>query len=562
MWSVSPSAVTTYRTCARKWMYDYVLKTDRGPTPLYMAKGTAIHFGLETYHRTGELLVETEVSDAPGVKFPVMEYIQAAIPHIPPPANDQYWDPWREKGDGGMMLEQSGAMPTWPDADDGEGPGPEWRQFIDCVEAYPDRAIVRDYKSLSSFRYAKTPEELSTNVQLVANAKFIFSESDYKEITLAHLYLGGGTKRPKAMPVSVVVSREHVEAEWKKILVSVREMAAWVKLAPANADPLPPTTSACGEYGGCPHRVYCFGSQDLVSVRRPTTNTGDQMTLLEKMMKTAGGLAGQPANSNGQPVMGVVVPANGPSSGLAALLTAQAAVKGAISSHGLDRAEAKGTIETQAAEILTPAEAQAAAVSAGYPEIVPPDAPSPISTPEEVAAANQPAAPEKVKGKRRTKAEMEAARSAEAASPPLPATVEPVPAAVEATVPTAEIEAVLAPVDELSRVRALLLTADAAFECPVETLFIDCLPAKGWPGEPPKDLVEYMHAFATLAAATAGAVDYRLIKYESKGYLATAVRVYMKGLPKTLYIDSHLSGADVVMEVIVPYVKMVYRGVR
>jgi hypothetical protein len=65
----------------------------------------------------------------------------------------------------------------------------------------------------------------------------LFSSSDYAKITLRHLYLLTSGKRPKAIPVEVEVTREHVEAEWQKILLIIREMAAWGKLAPETADP-------------------------------------------------------------------------------------------------------------------------------------------------------------------------------------------------------------------------------------------------------------------------------------------------------------------------------------
>lgn len=115
--------------------------------------------------------------------------------------------------------------------------------------------------------------------------------------------------------------------------------------------------------------------------------------------------------------------------------------------------------------------------------------------------------------------------------------------------------------DEVTKIRKILTTPDQAFGCGVEVLFIDCLPGKGWPGEQPQDALDYVHAFNSLAASSAGVADYRLIRYESKGYLATAIKVYAKGLPKVLYVNSRMSGADVLLETIVPYVKLVYRGI-
>lgn len=651
LWSASPSAVDCFTKCKRLWWRQYVLG-DRGPTPAFMARGTSIHYAiLESWLAKGEMLVEHENSDAPGVKHLVFEFTQAAIPHMPKPLTDAYWIEKRKSNPNvGLMIEQPGHMGTWINSDGSTGP--EWRQYIDLVECGEDYAIITDIKTSSDpGRYAKTPDELSTNGQLIANAKWIFDQSDYKEITLRHLYLGTKTKRPKAFPVSVVVSREHVEKEWQKILGTVREMVNWAELSPEDPNVLPPTVEQCSAYGGCRFKKDCFdGAQDLITIR-PTSRMkdGEKMNLLEKMMAKAGAAA-KPVSgmvtavgaapvtalvqTQGEPTVGkVTVPsaptptnpppsATPPKSNLLAMLAAKKAAE-APSSPPADKT-------------LTPEIAQVAAVAAGYPAeppagydpngIIPPDAPSRISTPEEVAAANKEdeteekeetisshgqdkasVAGEIVEGgptrrKRRTKAEMEAARADEAAKAAAPVTAPTT--ASEPSIITDQIVAVGTEVvttnvetlkklqetyqaelaekldydkvlesnkhkpepdpqaEELARITALLSTPDAAFGCGVVALFIDCMPGKGWPGEQPKDALEFMHSFNSLASSSAGVPDYRLIKYESKAYLSTAIKLYMKGLPSALFIDSRMQGADILLENLVPYVKMVYRGVR
>lgn len=564
--SVSPSAIVMYRNCARLWYNNYQLSL-RGPVPTFLARGTAIHAALEHFLRTGEVLVEVEVPDAPGVKFPVLQYVQAAIDYLPKPAPDPYWDPWREKGDAGIFVEQSGEMGTWTDPDGTTGP--VFRQFLDLVEAYPDRATLTDHKTTSDFRYAKTPEELSVNVQLISNCMWLLRESNYTEVTLRHLYLLTSRKRPKALAVSVVVTREHVEREWQKILLTIREMDGWTRLAPKTAEALPPTVTMCSAFGGCLHKPLCYGnSGDLIQVRRSTMNEGEKMGLLDQMLKRAGKTAEET-----RPVTGIVtLPGQAPATAPVAL----GATVGKVAPAG-----GLAALLNQAPEVLTPERAQEAAVAAGYDPngICPPDMPSPVSTLEEVAAANPAAEPVEAKRKRRTKLEMEAARAAEAAQviagpPSEPATMTVLKinqGGGPLLVPTSTTIDVAAPPvwsnvveveSELDKIRRVLRTPDAAFACGTEAIFIDCLPGKGWPGEQPIDAIEFVAAFNALAASSAGTADYRLIKYESKGYLATAVRVYMSGLPRALYVDSRMSGADVLLETIIPYAKMVYRGVR
>lgn len=657
LWSASPSAVDCFTKCKRLWWRQYVLG-DRGPTPAFMARGTSIHYAiLESWLAKGEMLVEHENSDAPGVKHLVFEFTQAAIPHMPKPLTDAYWIEKRKSNPNvGLMIEQPGHMGTWINSDGSTGP--EWRQYIDLVECGEDYAIITDIKTSSDpGRYAKTPDELSTNGQLIANAKWIFDQSDYKEITLRHLYLGTKTKRPKAFPVSVVVSREHVEKEWQKILGTVREMVNWAELSPEDPNVLPPTVEQCSAYGGCRFKKDCFdGAQDLITIR-PTSRMkdGEKMNLLEKMMAKAGAAAkpvsGTVTAAGAAPVTALVQTQGEPTVGKVTVLSAptqtnppsSATPKTNLLAMLAAKKAAEAPSPPPADKTLTPAIAQAAAVAAGYPAeppvgydpngIIPPDAPSRFSTPEEVAAANKEdemeekeetisshgqdkasVAGEIVEGgptrrKRRTKAEMEAARADEAAkaaakvAAPAAPPATPAPSvnvdqivAVGAEVVTTNVQLdVVSPKEslrelkerlglktsennligsdepksepdpqseEIAKIRAVLTTPDPAFQCGVQALFIDCMPGKGWVGEQPVDALEFFHAFNALAASSAGAADYRLIKYESNGYLSTAIKVYQKGLPPVLYVDSRMSGAGILLETIIPYAKLVFRGVR
>ncbi len=114
----------------------------------------------------------------------------------------------------------------------------------------------------------------------------------------------------------------------------------------------------------------------------------------------------------------------------------------------------------------------------------------------------------------------------------------------------------------LAALREQLTNPDPAYECPVRVLFIDCAPGKGWAGEAPARLSDYMHAFERAAASSAQALDYRLIRFESKGWLAVGIRVLMKGLPSAIIVDSSTPGADVFESVVTPYASAIFRGTR
>ncbi len=89
------------------------------------------------------------------------------------------------------------------------------------------------------------------------------------------------------------------------------------------------------------------------------------------------------------------------------------------------------------------------------------------------------------------------------------------------------------------------------------------MPAKGWPGDAPSPLTEYMAAFERMAASSSQALDWRLIDYgKGKGWLSVAIKILMKALPSSIYIDSRTPGADVFEAVVTPYVKAIFRGAR
>lgn len=727
-WKVSPSAIVTYRDCPRKWFNGYVLY-DREPEKPFQLRGTAIHKAFEIYMSTGEVPPTITLPDASNNNepktFETLEFVQVGIEHLPPPANNDYWKQFPKSDGAGIMVEQHGELGSY------QG-GPAVTQYIDLIAAWKNEGKILDFKTRSKFLYNKTPMELAVDPQLIINAKWLFSVSDYNEIELCHLNLLT-SGRPKAVPVRVKVDRAHVEKVWLELMSTVREMCSWVELA-TDAQALPPNTESCDKYSGCFYRPKCGFAQreagaGLFSIRKPSPQTplitgaiamqtngtpANGSDLLSQMLAGRTGavtipgaplavvpvpavappalppttppslaalltpplspmpaavapaplspamaaILGAPAPAGVVPlVTGLVVPVVAPVttlpittppaavSGLAALLNKTAAPAAPAAPSGIEvRSSSPPAMGPPAAQVVPSPVFQAAAVAAGYPAqfdptaITPPDAPVRTSTPEEVAAANandnkkeepadetalpgpQPGAPAapvgqaeeitKVEGpgkrKRRTKAEMEAARAAEAAGlavgnalapvagvinvvPPVVAgeinAVGPAPelppnwngtmpppanenAAIFAAAAAIEAAPPVAPPapdadGTLAAIRARLNTPDPTFACPVQFVFVNCLPGKGWPVEQqPRHLDEFMAQIANNAAAAAGVADYRMIRYESKAYLSASIRAMMRGLPSSVYVDTETPGADEFLTQVVPYASMVIRGVR
>jgi hypothetical protein len=608
--SVSPSQVEAFRRCPRVWYNQTILK-DREPEKPFQARGTNIHKALEIYLAKGEVLPMVGETQT-------LEYVQVAIPHIPKPRPDAFWTqfPKDEKGapTAMLLLEEDGSLGpefTW------EG-GPSITQYIDSVFALPDTCKIQDYKTTSDFRYAKTPEELQKNTQLCWNAKYIFTISDYDRIELEHLYLL--TKgRPKAKPVSTFVTRAQVEEVWRRDMALVKEMISWAELGPPSADPLPPNTQSCDDYGGCFYRTKCGFDVATVGWKKRTEpmsevqKSGYLAELISEALRTdpnsTTARETQAAVKSGSAEDLMAVLGGRPTSATMAY-TASAAPAAPAALFAPTPAAARAPSAANNLREAMAAKRSEAPVPSG---IAPPDAPSDTSTPEEVEAANAPKEEAKGEDEAETAAPAAGAEPTpkkrgrprkDAAAPPAPAPngkteefnhrtlSEDATAAVAEGAATAADKAVAADLfqkalaqpswtptetnegvvpspappasvaDNVEALRKLITTPDPAFECGLKVLFIDTVPAKGWDKDPPVDLATMMHFFEKIAAQSAKKSDYRLISYESKGYLANAIRVLMKSLPTSVFMDSRIPGADVFLSVVTPYCSMIFRGVR
>jgi hypothetical protein len=134
---------------------------------------------------------------------------------------------------------------------------------IDAL-ATSTRADIRliDWKTTSNIaKYAKTPGQLQTNIQLMIYAYWLL---DYgvETIELTHGYIQ--TKRGKKFEVvNALVDRAHVLAQIAKIEAVVDRMKAdYVKTDPLTLDY---DDLKCSLGYGCPHRAYCPRSGDVMA---------------------------------------------------------------------------------------------------------------------------------------------------------------------------------------------------------------------------------------------------------------------------------------------------------
>ncbi len=521
--NVSASQVGLFERCNRWWWWEKVAGHRLPPSPA-MLRGTGIHSSIEHYLLHGNML-DNEWK----------KYVVAAKPHLPEPGSN-------------MLLEQKIVLDTGYS-------GVPWIGYIDLLEHNRDPLRVRDYKTTSDFRYAKTPHELSCNTQMVSYARFCYEEGHVGQIELAHLYLHTRRKTPTTKCVSALVNKDSIEKEWDQRLGTVGDMIAAATIE--SGEDISPNPSSCGMYGGCPHRARCGISDSDSPLKRIGLAQGKKETTMSFLDRLKAKQA-EKTGTNGQtappapitavpvveaapappppPVQAVIptgitppdAPARTTDVETAEAIQAAAAPKAtrgrkkmtAAQKAASKAARAKAVAEAAEAEAIALAKAEAAEAEAALP------APSPVTD----APAPTPA--------------VEAAPVPTPPSPPSPA----VQAAQQA--PVAAAAPVPAPVPA---------PAPAGL-----TLYVDCMPVK--PSNSDYTLFEdWFMAIASEIAEAAEIVDYRLLPYaEEKAALTQAIIAAhtSNNLPKVMVVNTGSMGAKDALTVLSPYASQIIRSMR
>ena len=204
------------------------------PTPA-MARGTAVHTQLEKYLLEGTPPDETTEAG---------RIAKAGVSLLPPATSS-------------LQIEQS--LEDYPLE---ISPVP-FKGFIDVLDAGEELHIL-DHKTTSAWKWAKTEEDLRTNLQLMIYARHILEHyPKYETVRLTHIYYL--TKSPHgSKKVSIVVGKDHVYAEFEKILSSVEDM---VSLSELCIDHAGKNRSECFSYGKqCPHYDGCWHTNKQMEI--------------------------------------------------------------------------------------------------------------------------------------------------------------------------------------------------------------------------------------------------------------------------------------------------------
>lgn len=259
---VSASSIKLYEACPTRWYYRYVIGDKEESTPA-MELGTKVHSYLEDYLVTGRM---------PDLNETAGEIASAGL----------------------YLLDRTRDKQVELALDTLQVPGQliPFKGFIDCLyskcdlEDFPE---ILDHKTTSGWRYAKSPDELALDTQLIIYAKHVLAHCDSTKVRLSHIaYL---TKPPyEAKKSSIVVTREHVDKVFEKIYTKVEEM---LESAKKPAETLPKNDKQCYSYGKrCPYYTQCH--QQIPTDTRKTENRSEP-PMTEKQKSVLGKLKSSPA---------------------------------------------------------------------------------------------------------------------------------------------------------------------------------------------------------------------------------------------------------------------------
>ena len=249
---LSASQIDTFgNTCERKWSWRHLAGVKEPPNR-YAARGLELHDIGEKWLRDGTPPPETDAG----------KVFKASIPHLPFPGvcrvEQGFW--WEPEG------EEFGIIGFKDFAWDDNG--------VPCVG---------DHKSTSDPQWAKTPDDLRSDVQATIYLRHALLTAGAERARALWSYCLWQPKRPKSWPVRMEMTRGELDASWQEIAETARRIVRRLK---DGTHPLgiPYRVSGCEAYGGCPYQLLCA----LPAQERMKSYMEAEMSLKQKLAARQG----------------------------------------------------------------------------------------------------------------------------------------------------------------------------------------------------------------------------------------------------------------------------------
>lgn len=317
---VSASQIENFTKCKRLWFFKSILKIPEGQKG-FQSLGEAFHLIMEKTPK-GLGYNHADVAATPEDWEKAEQMAKQALPLLP--VETAWTKPFKREQSIRLDTYEGGpAMVGYVDL--GVPTGVGWPSFM-----FPaNEAIVADYKTLSDFRYMKTPQELADSIQMMTYAKWaiepggLHGEEDPipEHVRVLHMY--ARTKPPfnrnAIRHESAIVTPSEINTRWNKTLDIVRDMQQTSSCT--NHDDVEAggaLNGHCEAYGGCHFRDKCgivkqSGIKSLFQIsKKPTAPTETQdmsgSAILDKIkaaraaQAASGGTPVAPTATNTPPV--------------------------------------------------------------------------------------------------------------------------------------------------------------------------------------------------------------------------------------------------------------------
>lgn len=291
----SPSQLSTFRDCARKWYYERTLGRPRKDTKATLF-GKEVHAELEGWLKGGP--------------EPTNDRARALMPLLPPPAPSMLIEhpilldtpPGRVKAFADLLIPRPELIRNWP-------------------ESLRKIASVFDHKTTANLFYAKTDEALKVDPQALIYGlalRVLIRDRLGKmpdEVQLVWNY----TQSKKNIETAVakrVQSTSELEDGLVGVFADAESMKAYL-IGEAKPEDVPCRTAVCTKYGGCEFVDVCPDAKrsELVSIgsKQEVEVSPDTLAMLAKLKKNREAAPAAPAATPSEPAQAAGTTAPEPS---------------------------------------------------------------------------------------------------------------------------------------------------------------------------------------------------------------------------------------------------------
>lgn len=276
----SPSQISTFETCNRKWAADKLIRLPRSDSTATVF-GSAVHAHLEAYLKDGTIPPDDPRSPPPAdtvhpdlAKWYAWKkrerlvlcagtHARATLHQIPLPGVCEVEERRTFYTPAGRVVMLIDFFVPDQAAAGKDALGKSIGGAFAEDEAPPARPLVGDHKTTSQKRYVKTEADLTgTDPQPGLYGSWAMArcpDADGADLRWSYV-IKNSKNRPKAAYTACHVSRDHLAARFAELLDTanaMREHAERHAETPVILDDLPGDIGACSAYGGCEYFDKC-----------------------------------------------------------------------------------------------------------------------------------------------------------------------------------------------------------------------------------------------------------------------------------------------------------------